>query len=227
MLSFDKNGHIGQFIVLTDLTMPPPVVLAPAAPDAGTARPTRASAWQALPSVLPPGDTADLSAHRQRLGRLAEGLALRLGWDADQARQLRLAAPLHDVGAQAPAGLADGTDDPLPLHAQPRRGAALLGASRLPLFALAAEIALHHRERWDGNGYPHGLRGEEIPMSARIVAVADCFDALTMPHSYRPARADDRALAMLAEQSGTAFDPRIVSTFLTHAPELIALRDGV
>jgi putative two-component system response regulator len=172
--------------------------------------------------VLPPGDSADLSAHRQRLGRLAEGLALRLGWDADHARQLRLAAPLHDVGAQAP----DDDGVMLPLHAQPRRGAALLGGSRLPLFALAAEIALHHRERWDGNGYPHGLRGDEIPMSARIVAVVDCFDALTMPHSYRPARADDRALAMLAEQSGTAFDPRIVATFLAHAPELIALRDG-
>lgn len=203
--------------------MPPPVVLAPATAEP---RPARVLPWESLPSVLPPGNTADLSAHRQRLGRLAEGLALRLGWDADQARQLRLAAPLHDVGAQ-PA--ADGPGDdaaPVPLHAQPRRGAALLGASRLPLFALAAEIALHHRERWDGNGYPHGLRGEEIPLSARIVAVVDSFDALTMPHSYRPARADDRALAMLAEQSGTAFDPTIVNTFLAHAPELIALRDG-
>lgn len=204
--------------------MPPPLVNAPAPSES---RASRYPAWQALPSVLPPGDTADLSAHRQRLGRLAEGLALHLGWDADRARQLRLAAPLHDVGAQAPAGgLHEHDSATLPLHAQPRRGAALLGGSRLPLFALAAEIALHHRERWDGNGYPHGLRGEEIPMAARIVAVVDCFDALTMPHSYRPARADDRALAMLAEQSGTAFDPTIVATFMTHAPELIALRDS-
>jgi len=63
-------------------------------------------------------------------------------------------------------------------------------------------------------------------VSARIVAVADCFDTLTMPRSFRPARADDRALAMLAEQSGSAFDPAIVQTFLAHATELIALRDG-
>jgi putative two-component system response regulator len=190
--------------------MPPPVALA---------SPPAAAACAPLPQP-------DLSAHRLRLGRLAEGLALRLGWDADRARQLRLAAPLHDVGANT--GLGD--DEPhsalSALHAQPRRGAALLGGSSLPLFALAAEIALHLRERWDGNGYPHGLKSQEIPMSARIVAVADYFDALTMPHSFRPARADDRALAMLAEQSGAAFDPAIVATFLAHATDLIALRDG-
>lgn len=189
--------------------MPPPAVLSPLAPAASPPAPPLAP---------------DLSAHRMRLGRLAEGLALRLGWDAAQARQLRLAAPLHDVGSQIAAASGDTA---LRLHAQPRHGAALLGSSSLPLFALAAEIALHHRERWDGSGYPHGLRGEEIPLAARIVAVVDYFDALTMPHSFRPARADDRALAMLAEQSGTAFDPALVTAFLTHATDLIALRDSV
>lgn len=178
------------------------------------------------------GEAEENRAHRVRLGHLSEALARHLGLDADTAQLLRLAAPLHDVGECHPG---DPFEPDWPLtaaeerrrrHAQPERGAALLGGSRLPLFALAAEIALHHRERWDGNGYPHGLRGEAIPMAARIVAVVDCFDALTMPHSYRPARADDRALAMLAEQSGTAFDPAIVTTFLAHAPELIALRDG-
>lgn len=201
--------------------MPPTVVLAPALPD--TATPSS----RLLPPAPPSHDRPDLSAHRQRLGRLAEGVALRLGWDADRARQLRLAAPLHDVGEHA--GPASANDEPVTprLHAQPHRGAALLGTSSLPLFALAAEIALHHRERWDGSGYPHGLRGQAIPLSARIVAVVDCFDALTMPQNFRPARAEDRALAMLAEQSGTAFDPAIVATFLAHAPELIALRDGL
>lgn len=198
--------------------MPPPAVLAPNAPE------TRPSAPPPRPAVA--GDEA-LRAHRLRLGRLAEGLALRLGWDALQARNLRLAAPLHDVGAQGAALPAAAPTEGHPLHAEPRRGAALLGHSSLPLFALAAEIALHHRERWDGSGYPHGLRGEEIPMSGRIVAVVDYFDALTMPHNYRPARADDRALAMLAEQSGSAFDPAIVAAFLAHATELIALRDGL
>lgn len=199
--------------------MPPPLVDAPPAPSLSPSAPRPPTAAPAA------AQAPDLSAHRMRLGRLAEGLALRLGWDADQARQLRLAAPLHDVGEHA--ALADAEATAPRLHALPRRGAALLGGSSLPLFALAAEIALHHRERWDGNGYPHGLRGQEIPMSARIVAVVDYFDALTMPHSFRPARADDRALAMLAEQSGTAFDPAIVAAFLAQAPELIALRDGL
>ena len=190
--------------------MPSPFALNPASPSF-------ASSASSVPAVADDG----LGAHRLRLGHLAEGLALRLGWDADRARQLRLAAPLHDVGTHG------GTGGPEPLQDQPRRGAALLSGSSLPLFALAAEIALHHRERWDGNGYPNGLRGEEIPASGRIVAVVDFFDALTMPRSYRPARADDRALAMLAEQAGSAFDPAIVRVFLAHAPELIALRDSV
>lgn len=174
----------------------------------------------------PPAVTDDaLDAHRLRLGHIAEALALRLGWAADRARQLRLAAPLHDVGAYGGARAElSGREQ---LHSQPRRGAELLGGSSLPLFALAAEIALHHRERWDGSGYPNGLRGEDIPLSGRIVAVVDCFDALTMPGSFRPARADDRALAMLAEQAGTAFDPAVVAAFLAHAPELIAVRDSV
>lgn len=173
-------------------------------------------------------------AHRVRLGYLAEALARHLGLDADTAQLLRLAAPLHDVGECDPTAAAFEPAWPLTAaeerrrrQIQPRRGAALLGGSSLPLFALAAEIALHHRERWDGNGYPEGLRGKAIPLSARIVAVVDYFDALTMRRNYRPARADDRGLAMLAEQAGSAFDPEIVAAFLAHAPELIALRDRV
>lgn len=179
------------------------------------------------PLAVDPHEAA-AAAHRMRLGRLAEALALHLGWDADDARLLRQAAPLHDVGA-----MAMGADTPAAdaghhhLLAQPRRAAALLGGSSLPLFALAAEIALHHRERWDGSGYPKGLRGQEIPLPGRIVAVVDCFDTLTMPGDFRPARADDRALAMLAEQAGSAFDPDIVATFLAHADELIALRNSL
>ena len=199
-----------------------------------------------LPIASPPSDPrpplsgADLdgnperSAHRVRLGHLAEALARHLGLDDDSARALRLAAPLHDIGELDAADTSN--EPPWPLtadeeqhrrRAQPRRGAALLSGSSLPLFALAAEIALHHRERWDGSGYPDGLQGETIPLSGRIVAIVDYFDALTMPRSYRPARADDRALAMLAEQAGSAFDPRVVAAFLAHATELIALRDRI
>ncbi|MBI3345776.1 MAG: HD domain-containing protein [Burkholderiales bacterium] len=178
-----------------------------------------------------PGE--DTRAHRVRLGHMAEALARHLGLDADVAQLLRLAAPLHDIGehdptaACEPHGPLTAAEERRHRQAQPRRGAALLSSSSLPLFALAAEVALHHRERWDGNGYPDGLRGLGIPLSARIVAVVDYFDALTMHRRYRPARADDRALAMLAEQGGSAFDPAIVSAFIANAPELIALRDRI
>lgn len=185
------------------------------------------------PAALQRADVA-ASAHRVRLGHLAERLARILGLDAQIARLLRGAAPLHDVGdpdprdsAFEPAWSLTAAEERRRRQAQPERGAALLGHSRQPLFALAAEIALHHRERWDGSGYPQGLQGKAIPLSARIVAVVDYFDALTMRRRFRPARADDRALAMLAEQAGSAFDPEIVAAFLTHAPELIALRDQV
>lgn len=113
------------------------------------------------------------------------------------------------------------------MQTHPRLGAEILGSSRIPLFALAAEVALHHHERWDGTGYPRGLAGEDIPLSGRIVAVVDYFDALTMDRCYRPAFADDRALAMLADLSGSAFDPAVVATFLAHASELIQLREWV
>ncbi|MFN3305440.1 MAG: HD-GYP domain-containing protein [Roseateles sp.] len=178
-----------------------------------------------------PDADAEARAHRSRIGHLAEALALHLGLDADAAQLLRVAAPLHDVGELDPT--ASAFEPPWPLTSaeqrrrQPQRGAALLDGSQLPLFSLAAEIALHLRERWDGSGYPGGLRGSHIPLSARIVAVVDCFDSLTLRRRFRPSRADDRALAMLTEQAGRAFDPHIVATFVAHAPALIALRDRI
>ena len=202
-------------------------------PPLAALEPPLRSASTAVAAMRPaPVGCADeaSSAHRVRLGRLAEALAHHLGLDAASARQLRLAAPLHDVGERdTDLGPAPATADEerRRVREQPRRGAALLGSCSLPLFALAAEIALHHRERWDGNGYPQGLSGAAIPLSGRIVAVVDYFDALTMRPCYRPARADDRALAMLAEQAGSAFDPAIVKTFLAHATEFIALRDDI
>ena len=170
---------------------------------------------------LAPAD-AHQAAHRARVGRLAEGLALRLCLDAHSARQLRLAAPLHDIGVLDTPGRAPSPAD-IPRRAQ--RGSALLADSRLPLFALAAQITRHLHERWDGSGGPDGLRGEAIPLAARIVAVADCFDTLARPRAYRPTRADDLALAMLAAQAGSAFDPALVAVFAAHAAALIALCD--
>jgi putative two-component system response regulator len=92
---------------------------------------------------------------------------------------------------------------------------------------MAAELALSHHERWDGSGYPQQLAGTDIPLSGRIVAVADFFDALTMDRVYRRALSVDVAIQMLREQRGQAFDPEIVDTFMANAAALNALRERI
>lgn len=175
----------------------------------------------------------DTGVHIVRIGYLAEALAKLLGESPDFATMLRRAAPMHDIGK---IGIPDhvlkkpGTFTPeerAVMNEHPRMGADILGRSRIPLFQLAAEVALGHHEYWNGAGYPAGLAGEAIPLSARIVAVVDFFDALTMDRCYRKAFADPDALRMLSEQRGRAFDPRVVDTFLAHADALIALRDRI
>lgn len=175
----------------------------------------------------------DTGVHMVRIGYLAEALALALGQPAAFASMLRRAAPMHDVGK---IGIPDvilkkpgsyTPDERLVMNQHAEIGAGILGRSRVPLFQLAAEVALTHHERWDGTGYPRQLRGEDIPLSGRIVAVVDFFDALTMDRCYRKAFAEDVALRMLIDQRGSAFDPTVVDAFLREAPSLIALRDHI
>jgi putative two-component system response regulator len=175
----------------------------------------------------------DTGVHIVRIGFLAWALALRLGQGSDWAMLLRQAAPMHDVGK---IGIPDAVlkkpgrftpEERAEMNRHPIIGAEILGRSRIPLFQLAAEVALAHHERWDGTGYPSGLAGEAIPLSGRIVAVVDFFDALTMDRCYRQALPDEQVLEMLAAERGKAFDPQVVDTFLAHAPELMQLRDAV
>ncbi len=175
----------------------------------------------------------DTGVHMVRIGYLAEAVALRLGQSPAAAAMLRRAAPMHDIGK---IGIPDmvlkkagsyTVDERLVMNRHAALGAGILGRSRVPLFQLAAEVALTHHERWDGSGYPTGLAGEAIPISGRIVSVCDYFDALTMDRCYRKALADDVALQMLTAQRGLAFDPRVVDTFIAHVPALIELRERI
>lgn len=175
----------------------------------------------------------DTGVHIVRIGYLAWALALRLGRPSAWALLLRQAAPMHDVGK---IGIPDAVlkkpgrftpEERAEMNRHPLIGAEILGRSRIPLFQLAAEVALSHHERWDGTGYPHGLAGEDIPLSGRIVAVVDFFDALTMDRCYRQALPDAEVLEMLQAERGHAFDPRIVDVFLAHAEELVLLRDAI
>ena len=113
------------------------------------------------------------------------------------------------------------------MRRHPEYGAGILGGSGVPLFDLAAEISLSHHEKFDGTGYPSGLRGDAIPLSGRVVALIDFFDALTMRRCYRDAMPDEAALAMVREGAGQHFDPAVADVFLRHADEFAALREAV
>ncbi len=175
----------------------------------------------------------DTGIHIVRIGFLAEQLALALGGSRPWAEMLRKAAPMHDIGK---IGIPDAVlkkpgrfepDERAVMNRHARMGADILGQSRIPLFQLAAEVALGHHERFDGAGYPSGLAGEDIPLSGRIVSVVDFFDALTMDRCYRLALPDAEVMDMMRAERGRAFDPRIVDTFLAHWSEFAALRDRV
>lgn len=167
----------------------------------------------------------DTGEHTRRVGDLAADIALRLGLPTDEVRILRSTAPLHDVGK---IGIPDSILlKPGPLSPAEREimqkhvtiGAKLLADSPWPLLKHAREISLHHHEWWDGTGYPFGLEGEQIPVGARIVAVADVYDALSHDRAYRPAWPIGRVLDEIRSRSGTQFDPRVVET-------MFELREG-
>jgi putative two-component system response regulator len=167
--------------------------------------------------------------HTLRVGRLAGRMAQVLGLGADDAELIKRAAPLHDLGK---IGIPDAVllkPDRLDVHersvveAHTVIGADILSGSAYPLLQLAEEIALNHHERWDGLGYPHQLVGDAIPVSGRIVAVADVFDALTHERPYKPAWTARDALAEIEANAGTQFDPAVVEALLRVAPEASAI----
>ena len=155
--------------------------------------------------------------HVERVARVAGILATTMGFDADFVRTLWLAAPLHDVGKIGVSdallnkpGRLDGAElAQMKLH--PMIGAEILADGNSDMLRMAEQIARCHHEKWDGSGYPQGLAGEQIPIAARITAVADVLDALCSPRSYKPAWSASEALDEIIRGSGTHFDPACVS----------------
>jgi putative two-component system response regulator len=181
-------------------------------------------------SVAADYEDDDTGVHIVRIGYLAEALALLLGQSPAYASMLRKAAPMHDIGKIGTPDHVLKKPGPLDAHERdimtrhPVIGAEILSQSRVPVFTMAADIALTHHEKYDGTGYPYGLRGEDIPLAGRITSVVDIFDALTMDRVYRPALAVEDAVQIIAAERGKALDPRIVDTFLAHVDALDALR---
>jgi len=162
---------------------------------------------------------AETGRHMRSVGELSASLATRLGVDAQTTEIIRRAAPLHDIGK---IGVPDGTllkrgaltdDERDIIRAHTIVGERLLSGGCSALVQMAAVIARHHHEKWDGTGYPDGLSGRAIPFAARIVAVADVFDALVFDRPYRPAFPEDVAIEMILQGSGTHFDPAVVEVF--------------
>ena len=158
--------------------------------------------------------------HTQRVGEFSAKLAKRLGLPEGLVQLIRRAAPLHDLGKIAVPDsvlLKLGrltTDEFEVIKSHTQVGARILSGSGHPLLQLAEQIALTHHEHWDGSGYSPTMRGEEIPLVSRIVAVADVFDALTHARPYKKAWPVEDALAEIERQKGRQFDPTIVDAFV-------------
>ena len=162
----------------------------------------------------------DTGLHTQRIGALAALVARELGQTNEEVELIRLAAPLHDVGkVGVPNHILLKSGNLMPSEFEIMRshttvGGEIFAKSKFPLFQLARQIALYHHERWDGMGYPQRLKGEQIPVAPRIVAVVDAFDALTQGRPYKKAVSFQAAVSEIKAQSGSQFDPHIVDVFM-------------
>src|SRR6186997_2454540 len=179
------------------------------------AGPDRAARFRAAASLAKAVDARDAytGSHSERVSDLAARIATRLGVDREQIELTRLAASLHDLGKLAipeeilrkPGPLSE--TERLVLERHPQIGFRMLESLGVDP---VADWVLHHHERWDGSGYPDGVGGDEIPLGARIIFVADAYDAMTSDRVYRGRLTDNEAIAELDRCSGTQFDPEIV-----------------
>ncbi|MES1246387.1 MAG: diguanylate cyclase [Actinomycetota bacterium] len=180
--------------------------------------PDRAARYRAAASLAKAVDARDAytGSHSERVSELAARIARRLGLDTNEIELTRLAASLHDLGKLAipeeilrkPSTLNE--SEQLVLQRHPQIGYRMLDSLGVEPIA---EWVLHHHERWDGDGYPDRLRGEEIPLGARIIFVADAYDAMTSERVYRKPLSPQEALEELQACAGSQFDPTIVDAF--------------
>lgn len=174
----------------------------------------------------------DTGLHVVRMSHYSRILSRAIGMNEDDAEVVFNAAAMHDVGKigipdrilQKPDRLESAEWDTMKQH--PEIGARIIGrvAEESSLLALACTIAMTHHEKWDGSGYPGGLKGEEIPIEGRIVALADVFDALTSVRPYKRAWSVEDALALIREQSGRHFDPDLVVAIDDVLPEFLEVQ---
>ena len=168
--------------------------------------------------------------HVRRVGLIAELLGRKAGMDDQQASMLRFSAPLHDIGK---IGIPDAilnkpgahtAEEAVIMRTHAELGAQMLSTSKRPLMQLAARIAREHHENWDGSGYPNSLKGEEIGLAGRIVALADVYDALGSNRCYKRAWGTEEVQAFIRGQSGRKFDPQLIEVLFKCWDEAEAIR---
>ena len=168
----------------------------------------------------------ETGTHIKRIGIIAARIAVELGWREHDLENLRLAAAMHDIGKVAlpdtilrkPNKLTAEEFEMVKTHTTV--GGAILADAKTPLLRMARDIAWCHHEKWDGSGYPRKVAGAAIPLSARIVAVADVYDAMTHSRAYRPAMSKEETLASMDNARGHHFDPAVFDVFRKVLPQL-------
>lgn len=168
--------------------------------------------------------------HIIRMSKYSELLAVAAGLSEDEGRMMLNASPMHDIGK---IGIPDNIllkpgkltpDEWAIMQTHTTIGADILKGHHSELMQMAGEIAMTHHEKWDGSGYPNGLKGEAIPLVGRVVAIADVFDALTTARPYKKAWPEDEAINYIQENSGSHFDPSLVTLFMKKLPAILEIR---
>lgn len=173
---------------------------------------------------------SETASHTMRVGAYSEAIARAYGLDPDLCSDIKLASPMHDIGKVAipdavllkKGKLTEGEFAEMQKHTI--AGCDILKELSSSLLQLAAEIAGSHHERWDGQGYPLRRAGENIPLSGRIVAIADNFDALTTARPYKEAWPIERAVDHIRERAGSQFDPACVAAFIRALPRVLEIK---
>jgi putative two-component system response regulator len=171
-------------------------------------------------------------AHIMRVSRYAAAIARGLGLDASTVESILYAVPMHDLGKigipdhilTKPSTLDQSEWETMKLHTI--IGAKILEGSKAEYISIAETIALCHHEKWDGSGYPNGLKGKDIPITARIAAIADVFDSLVSRRPYKEPFSLDRAFEIIEKGKGTHFDPDVVAAFFELKEEILAIKEN-
>ncbi len=172
-----------------------------------------------LVSAADSKDDGETGSHIRRLGLYSQLMAKHLGWQQNEIDEIRIAAPMHDIGKigipdrilTKPGALTE--EELVIMKTHPEIGGKILSNSKSPLIQMARDISLGHHEKWDGSGYPKGLSGEEITISARIVAIVDVFDALIHKRVYKDKIPIEDAMEILRQGRGKHFDPELLDLF--------------